>query len=138
MHPLGSLLLLSASFVPAPVKEVARPSLPGKVVIIRETRSRGEGDARSIVPENALAYVKSGRAKVVAMARAPVSTPEHGLDLLGKSLQHTITAAAEVDGWFFYDINHVSEDEHGRPMPLFISGYAVQRGSQKVVEYSVW
>jgi hypothetical protein len=66
---------------------------------------------------------------------APLSCLEAGL--LAMPSERPILAMAEAKGWFFSATSVVSDAKTGEPL-LFLSGYAVKRGSRHVVGFGVW
>jgi hypothetical protein len=90
------------------------------------------------LPPNARMIVRGGGGKVVVRAPRPVRSIHQGLPYAQQTSPYLITAATEVDGWFFYTIQPVSRNKAGRPTAVFISGYAIRRDGQDVVEFSVW
>lgn len=68
----------------------------------------------------------------------PVSSLQEGLPYLQKTFKRPIVAMAESEGWFFYATIASLGDEITGDAAVFISGYAIKRGSRQVIEWSVW
>lgn len=68
----------------------------------------------------------------------PVSSLQDGLAYVQKAFKRPIVAMAESEGWFFYATTGFVGDEKAGERGIFISGYAIKRGSRQVVEWSVW
>lgn len=133
MHPVCSLLLLVGSG-PVGHDTVGRPDKAAvggeKLLIVKHDPHN------PVVLENVLQQVTENPHSAVSKSAVPVLSIQHGLEVVRKASKEPVLAAVEVDGWFFYGtvvLNH----QHGRP-GLFISGYAIRRGGQDVIGFSVW
>jgi hypothetical protein len=67
----------------------------------------------------------------------PVTSLKGGLPAVQKAADHPIIAMAESKGWFFYATSAVRDGQTGKPV-FFLSGYAVKRGTRRVVGFGVW
>ena len=74
----------------------------------------------------------SARSKGVHETPTPVTSLAEGLSYAQKASRLPILAMSESEEWFFYATS-VGRDGYGRPQGVFTSGYAIKRGSCKVI-----
>jgi len=118
--------------------------LTGLAVLSRGSPEKRE-PARPSVPvlkanavfSSAIEQVTTASPKRGFEVPSSVCSLQEGLLHLQKTSERPILAMAESEGWFFYATSVVRSSETGDP-EHFISGYAIKRGSRRVVGWSVW
>lgn len=132
MRFLFSLVLLTAlGVVSQACPETSQPGKPAVPVL--------KPDSVTSFRANRLVDVARSSPPLAGYeAPAPVCSLQDGLSYLQKASRQPIVAMAESEGWFFYATTAGVGDEKKGELSLFISGYAIKRGSRQVVEWGVW
>src|SRR5690349_12480852 len=84
----------------------------------------------------ALEQVERTTAPVQGRTAKLVRTVSEGVSELGRFVDHPILAAAEYHGWFWYATD-VARDSETKEVKMFIAGYAIRKGGDAVIQWSV-
>jgi hypothetical protein len=93
--------------------------------------------ARPLFPDRVFKQLTATNRKVIGTARSKVHSLADGLAVSKQASVLPITAAADVDGWYFYATATFTDAGTGQPVG-FISGVAMQHGGKDVVGWSIW
>ena len=73
----------------------------------------------------------------VATTPTAVTSIVAGLPYVRKIAMHPIVAATETEGWYVYATSVARNETTGRP-EVFISGFAIKKGSREIKSWGVW
>jgi hypothetical protein len=96
----------------------------------------GQAD-RPVVPDLAFKQLSADQRSVVGQARRRVFSIPEGLFDVRRVSPDPIVATTGQSGWFFYATSVATNSVTQQP-GQFISGYAIQRGTRRIIYWSVW
>lgn len=95
----------------------------------------GQAD-RPVVPDLAFNQLSADQRNVVGQAGRQVFSIRDGWWDVRRISTHSIVATTRQNGWFFY-ATAVATDSPTHQPGQFISGYAIQRGTRRIIYWSV-